>query len=430
MSISKFTMCFSALAVLVAAMPASAQREIKHVPPLIDPDGYNPDVYQPFLEPDIFNPDYQFFAPAEFSEFGRGEPPNRGWFATYDRLYLWVTRPDDQNAGGVYPGSQPSVLGDDKGGDFGWGNRFDIGYMTAEDHGWLLSFWKLSGPNHSGGPEVERVDVFEPNDQINNNPNLIVNLRAGGGGGGGGMPGQNQGLLGRPSRDQNDPVTGARDYRFENTVNVASLNSFELNKSFRVNTLHYGSVIEPFLGFRYMKFSDVFGRDSYDRLTATGVPLGPGIPPLGIGVHIIEDFRRIRSNFDNHMVGGQLGLRWFKRKEKWKLSGELRAFGFQNFQSLESTNNLERTYFTNLAANAPIATVVYDFNNSAGHSAEFVFGTEIRAEAAYNVTRDFSLRAGMAFMELARGIGRGNILASNDQSVTIIGGTFGFQYNR
>jgi hypothetical protein len=440
MSISKFTIYFSAMAVLLAAIPALAQREIHHVPPFVDADGYNPDVYHPFIAPDLFDPDYQFFAPAEFSEFGRGDAAPRGWFGSYDRLYLWVTRPNNQNSGGVFPGSQQSILGDNKAGDFGWGNRFDVGYMTAEDHGWLATFWSLNGPNHGGGPEVERISVFQALDEINNDSNLVVELRGGAAGGGGGaammmMAGGNQGRQGQPARDQNDPITGARDYRFNNSVNVASLSSFELNKTFRFNALHYGSTIEPFVGFRYMKFSDFFGRDSYERFDPDGVALGPGLPPapLDLGDFNTEEFRRLQAQFDNHMVGGQVGLRWHKRKEKWKLSGELRAFAFQNFQSLESSSSLERTLHTPGATGGTVATVTgvtLDFVNFGGHADEFVFGTEIRAEAAYNVTRDFSIRTGMALMEMARGVGRGGVLSFNDQSVTIVGGTFGFQFNR
>jgi hypothetical protein len=145
----------------------------------------------------------------------------------------------------------------------------------------------------------------------------------------------------------------------------------------------------------------------------------------------IEDLTRIRARLDNHMVGGQLGVRWFKRKQKWNLSSELRAFAAQNFQSLEGSMNRERTFFGGPpATDVMINTVVFDQVRNAGHSSEFVIGTEVRAEAAYAVTRDFSVRAGMAFMHFGRGIGRGNTLARNNQTVTIIGATFGGEFRR
>ena len=40
--------------------------------------------FTPFIDPDHFQPDFQFFAPAELTEYG-GEPVGKtGWFATYE----------------------------------------------------------------------------------------------------------------------------------------------------------------------------------------------------------------------------------------------------------------------------------------------------------------------------------------------------------
>jgi hypothetical protein len=54
----------------------------------------------------------------------------------------------------------------------------------------------------------------------------------------------------------------------------------------------------------------------------------------------------------------------------------------------------------------------------------------VRAEAAYELTKYIQLRAGMQFMEFARGIGRGINLIENDQDVTMAGATFGLTINR
>ena len=43
----------------------------------------------------------------------------------------------------------------------------------------------------------------------------------------------------------------------------------------------------------------------------------------------------------------------------------------------------------------------------AWHNAEFVFGMEVRVDAAYRVTRDLSLRFGFEFLDFGKGIGRG-----------------------
>ena len=67
---------------------------------------------------------------------------------------------------------------------------------------------------------------------------------------------------------------------------------------------------------------------------------------------------------------------------------------------------------------------------SYSHGTEFVFGGEIRAEAAYEVTRDVSLRVGMEFLNLATGIGRGRDPERNSEDVQMFGVTFGLTVNR
>ena len=61
---------------------------------------------------------------------------------------------------------------------------------------------------------------------------------------------------------------------------------------------------------------------------------------------------------------------------------------------------------------------------------EFVFGGEIRADAAFEITRDVSVQFGFNFIELGRGVGRGRTLAANDEDVTIFGFNGGFVINR
>jgi hypothetical protein len=437
MTITRFVaICLTLAALSMLASPSAAQHEIHHVPPFINPAGDNPDLLQPFIDPWTFDPDYQFFAPADFGNFGKDGPdPNTGFFATYDRLYIYVTRPEDQNAESFMPITPPpgtpyQVLDDPTGGDFTWGNRFDLGYMSDEDHGWLTTFWHIDGPNYYDEQALERVDVYEPDDDVNTD-DTVVDLR--GGGGGAATPGPRNPSV--PTRDQNSPINGQRDFIVMNSINVADLSSWELNKTFRVHALNYGSIVEPFFGFRYMKFQDFYRRDRYQRWDpATGAPLPnqfPFVPPpVDVTPFFVEDMVTTQATFDNHMIGGQLGLRWYKHKDRWNLSSEVRAFAFQNFQSFDNVTNLERTFFTALAPDADIDTVIYDRTQSTGNDTEFVFGTEIRAEAAYAVTRDLSLRVGMAFMEFGRGIGRGNSLARNDQDVTMVGATFGLLFNR
>src|SRR5436190_19239514 len=69
----------------------------------------------PLIEPDRFRPDFQFFAPSQVDPYSGGEPPNVGFYGTYDRLLMNVSRPDAINA------AEPSGIP----GDFTSGWRFD-----------------------------------------------------------------------------------------------------------------------------------------------------------------------------------------------------------------------------------------------------------------------------------------------------------------
>jgi hypothetical protein len=409
------------LAFIVIAPPAYAQREIHHIPPVINPDGYNPDVAQPFIDPFTFESDLQFFAPADVDRINSEiTDASTGWFATYDRAYIYMTRPQAEES---------SVQG-----DFTWGNRIDLGYMTDEQHGWQISFMHIDGPNNYHLNQVERINVVLPTDQFNF-PLDGINLRGGQQGGQPPAAGA-QAQPGFPIRDRNNPVTNARDYILRDSINVADLSSFELNKTFRIDPLHYGSIIEPFFGFKYYSYNDYFENDRYSRFDtltgllvystdAFGFPPPPPIANIGI-----EQFDSLRAQFENHMFGGQIGTRWFKQKSRWNLSGDVRAFAVQNFQSFTTTFDTERTHYSSGTGNPTVQAVFNQSTINSGHSSEFVFGTEVRAEAAYELTRYIQLRAGLQFIEFARGIGRGINLIQNDQDVTMAGATFGVTVNR
>jgi len=432
MSIVRISACLAAFVLLTAlAQRAEAQREIHHIPPWITAEGDNPDLTQPFIDPLAFDPDWNFFAPADVEPFGGGPDLKIGWYATYDRMHIWSSRPEFQIATNP-TGTTLRELPDSHGGDYGWGNRYDVGYMTGEDHGWSLSWWNLRGPNYYDVTEVERINVLQPDDEINLSL-PIIDLRNGDmidAPDGGDTPGF-------PIRDRNNAITGARDYILYNSVNVSNMTSVEFNKTFRVEQLAYGSVLEPFFGFRYLRFGDVFNRATYNRFDEDGFPLGDNIPPVNLPPALgpvtnfeIEDFQNFQSIVQNHMVGGQLGVRWYKRKERWILSAEARAYALQNFQDFYAVNTLERTYYDGVSAGAEIETVTYNIGSNSGHGGEFVWGGEVRAEAAYEFSRDFALRVGMTYMELAQGIGRGQNLSMNNQRVTMIGTSMGFTINR
>jgi len=434
MSIVRISACIAAFSFLLALTPrVEAQREIHHIPPSVSSDGNNPDLAHPFIDPLAFDPDWNFFAPADVEPFGGGPEVRTGWFATYDRMNIWSSRPKNQVATNP-TGDYLVLLPDNKGLDSGWGNRFDVGYMTEEDHGWTVSYWNLRGPNYYSVVHAERINVYQPLDQINSDPANTIDLRSGE------EPDDDattSRIPGIPESDRNDPATGYRTVPLYNSVNVSNMANVELNKTFRMPKLAYGSTVEPFFGVRYMRFGDVFNRATYNRYDTNGFRLGLGIPPEDLPPELgpvtnydIEEYRNYQAIIENHMIGGQLGLRVHKRKTRWLLSGEARAFAMQNFQDIYVQDGMERTYYDGTGVGAEIETITVDLDSTSGHAAEFVWGGEVRAEAAYEFTRDFALRVGFTYLQLGRGIARGGDLLENQQGVTMFGTTMGFTINR
>jgi hypothetical protein len=128
------------------------------------------------------------------------------------------------------------------------------------------------------------------------------------------------------------------------------------------------------------------------------------------------------------MFGGQLGFRYFYEKAHWTLSTEVRMFAMHNFQYLTRYQAQEVT-----AYDTGLDTPVYILSNRArafDRSDEFVWGGELRAQASYAMTRDIDFRFGLAMINLAQGVGRGNDIRDNTEDVMMVGVNFGFTFNR
>jgi hypothetical protein len=403
------------MAVISVASVAHAQRvTVSHASHV----GVNP-----FIEPDYFRPDLQFFAPAEVDPYSGGEPPDTGFYFVYDRLYLNVSRPVGNaytfealvTGRSVYPLEFQSTVDDASlnsgvDGDFTWGNRVDLGYMTPERIGWASTIYHISGPNENQVTPRERPDRRNDDD------------------GSDGFDGDIEPIL----LDRNP-----RFFDITQSLNNASFSSFDLNRVWRLKETHYGGIIEPYLGARYMNFKDRTRRDSYVRMNTTTVGLpGTDVPTGGdepADPHDLGYWDIYNQNFtvlENFMIGGQLGFRMSKQVGHWKLSSDIKFFAMQNFQIL--TNRLVHTRTHYIHQTPPDNALLERQESFMSHddAQEFVWGGEWRAEAAYTLTRDVSLRGGFTFLDLGRGIGRGGDLAFNQQDVQIAGATFGIDVNR
>ena len=354
-------------------------------------------VYHPFAEPLDVDPDWQFFAPVDIDSMTELSPrkrANEGWFATYDRTYIWVSRPNVEASSGH--------------GDFGWGNRYDVGFMSERNSGWLFSFRNMGGPNVYDRIYQERINVDNPNDNQDPTQPLV------------------------PPQDLDDPQLLVRAYIIGDSLNVIGLTNFEINKTWRMRPYRYGGVLEPMIGFKYATLKDTALNQTYLRSQA--LISNPGTVAATTNVETLTSHE---TTIDNRMIGGQLGARYFTHVDRWTLSGEFRAFGAANFQDRSFAQRSFITEYSGVGAGSNTVTTDFVTGTQFIHDSntEFAFGFEARAEAAYRITSYFNVRAGIDVLNFAKGIWRGanpgfGDVNVHDQDVQMAGFSFGLDINR
>jgi hypothetical protein len=377
--------------------------------------------YQPFIEPSYFGHDLQYFAPvSDLDTYGDDPIMRYGWFGSYNRMYIGMSRPDHAvRDGQVVTVDTPAedML------DMTWGNRWDIGYMIDDvnhDHGWSFSYMHIDGPNLGEVVRQQRLNRLNEDDE--------------------GFPEPDDGQGGGTQTDSVEPVSDRNDlgpdqrerfYDVTDSLNMAKVNSLELNKIFRVPPLYHGGIFEPFFGVRYIKFEDEYVDQDYevydpDGLSPIWTPLPPSSLPIEYGDAEIEQIFTDRFRFTNQLIGGQLGFRVSRRTSRWNLSGEVRGMAFQNFQHLHRAYNVTRTYYDGAGAGSEVDAIIKSRTTEDWNTTETVVGADIRATAAFDVTRDFSLEFGFQYIGMYTGIGRGRNINYNSEDVNMIGTTFGF----
>ena len=154
---------------------------------------------------------------------------NTGFFATYDRLKLYGSRPEVNDPNATFDGL-----------DDGWGHRYEFGYMLDNDHGWLASWTNnvVSEASVLRRDSLNRLNTFEL-----------------GGGGGNTALTPNFGFV-FPFSEQNNLGFFERFYDVTDSENIVKYDSYELNKTWRLQPHRYGGILEPMIGVRYMQVTD------------------------------------------------------------------------------------------------------------------------------------------------------------------------------
>ncbi|KAA5546182.1 hypothetical protein FYK55_04625 [Roseiconus nitratireducens] len=399
MSVRKLTAKIFGSLVMLCGM-ASAQAQ-EHVPP---------------ADPFAFDPDWRWFEPIYDMDLADMKPKHRantGWFATYDRLNLYGSRPElaDPNHGETKM-------------DSGWGHRYEIGYMLPdEDNGWLFS-WVDADVGQFFTVRRERLNRanLDELDGGATNPAPPFGFEA--------IPG-----------DANNIGYNRRFIDIQDTENVFDFDSYELSKTWRLEPYHYGGILEPMIGIRWFRIEDLNARQTL--ISSSDPPLIPGGDPPLIDIYgsAAEQLTTAQARTDNEAITGQIGFRYTKFRDRFMFSSDFRVFSGANFQCSRTNTTQEITVYQDddPAIGDDVERIInYGTEPIYTRNEEFLLGFDVRGEIAYQLTRSISIRGGFQLIDVADGLWRGGPLdfrnpvagGDNDQDLLLFGATFGLTLNR
>lgn len=370
--------------------------------------------HAPLADPLQFDPDFRWFEPIYNMDLADMKPKKRantGWFATYDRLNLYGSRPELE---------RPQD-GDTR-HDSGWGHRYEVGFMLPDDdNGWLFS-WLDNDVGEFFAVRKERGNRFNEDelDGEATNPAPPFGFEA--------IPGISNNI--------------GYNYRFvdeKQSENVIDFDSYELSKTWRMEPYHYGGILEPMVGIRWFRIEDLNVDQTF---LSSNDPLEIAFPTLSVLYGAAaEQMTTNQAWTENEAFTGQIGFRYFKFVNRFTLSTDFRVFSGANFQSSWSNTHVEATVYDGtdtIEEGDEVSRILYDETDRIYvRNEEFFLGFDVRGEVGYQLTKAINVRAGFQLIDIARGLWRGGdsqtatlLGGSNDQDYLMVGGTFGITLNR
>lgn len=167
--------------------------------------------------------------------------------------------------------------------------------------------------------------------------------------------------------------------------------TFEINRIFR-EQLSNGGYFEPYVGLQYLNFND---KTLQDNQQIFGVALGTN---------------RFKQEVDNNAFGVHAGARFNKRSGRWRFTSD---------GAIATAYNQQSYFSTDLFSSFTAGTVDVDERNVVDQS--FVPVLDLQFEAAYNISRDISLRLGVQTLYAFDGIARANTLPDTLNPNSIFG---------
>lgn len=300
--------------------------------------------------------DMQLFGPAEVSEYGGGQRPNEGFFFAFDGINWSISAPDvapigfpstrvvyydwDVNSQVVQRNSLDTSSFD---ADYSPGTRFELGWI--DDHcGFKFSMYNLKD-------QRQRLEASSV-DMVLNDPdpdNILAGRLLEGyyilpmDGGTPPAPIFPSDIAsGDREHIQADDGTGTGtlvdavlrdlpltfdDVLVRNTVDTWGT---ELMYTYRMHPRRHGGIVELYFGVRYIEFDDTFSVEANG--TVDDDDDDPDTPSIISGT-LTNSFWN--TEVENHIVGPQVGVKWFRQAGRWTVSAEgrfLAGFNRQNYK--------------------------------------------------------------------------------------------------
>lgn len=456
-----------------------------------------------------FNPlgvsyDFQPFAPADISNYGGQPKDNRGFFFSYDRLFWTISRPNAADIGD--PGQELAILANGVGVNQGgftiayqnswdtswlnakpaWGNRWEFGYVDANDYGWLVTVIDHVAQTQSMELDNATVLFRDPLNMLRgyydlNGDGYDDDLNDNGQYGRDGIDADRNripetrvidAVTGLPVPDLGD--RGRLIPRFSQLFaqNQTLLNGVEVLRTYRLPVLHSGAYFDFMVGARYFQVDDEFTLQSGNNRVLSAIAGNGGT--VFEARSIIDDFFS-NTRMKNDIIGPEIGGRWFHQRGRWIFSVDGRFTAGANFQHGQQVNQVSTQAFEaahNQIIQVPVIvntttggvttqsvgtqliqavqtlantnpTIIPTGSKSTSNATTFTPLGEIRLQTSYQLTRSFAIKAGYNAI-LAHGITRASNrvdyvypymgIKDNDalrnQTLFINGLNFGLEFNR
>lgn len=340
--------------------------------------------------------DGQIFAPADLSTLGGGPRANEGFFCSFEVMLGWIDRPEtaligDGTTRQVVVREQVPDLDpqDPTQNDPNWvadkvmefsthdtglfpsktvnGQRYEFGFVQ-EHHGWLFSGYNINQAN-------QKLTA--------SNAHVVFQDAPFG-------PGPSQHLQGYVDVDLTEAYVDDLAVRFDNLLAVNSLKtwSVELNYLYRMHPNHQGGIFELFLGARYMEFDEQFNVDAIGERGGDDTA-DPPVPPDST---LANSYWNTAA--DNHIIGPQIGGRWFRSDGRWTCSTEGRFFAGFNSQNIHQQGLLGSKINVNTDQTLRIINMEPTGFDHRKFFSEWSPGAELRINFDYQLTRSVSAGVG------------------------------------